>query len=617
MTPFPLPLFRRLKDVIVRLRYALSCAALLLVALPASATRIFTIAGNGSATSSGDGSTAIAAGLIQPVDMGQDGNGNLYVLDAGARAVRRIGFDNTIRTVVSVPAGARALAVARDATLYVSLPGELRRIGPTGAVTSYPLTVEGLDVDASGNLFMADPDHHVVRRLSATGELTVVAGNGFAGRCGDRDSATGPCLGDPRDVAVGADGLYIADPGNQMVWRVDAQGVLWFGVTVPQLTLAPKRIALNTSTDILPAIYYTNVGDPAQVFLIHPQGNGERITGTGVAGYSIDGGGAIVAQVNNVGGLFVAPNHALFLADTDNHRVRRIPEDHARSTGYDFDWNGAQELVWRNRYTGVNVVWPGAEPAQSHPLTRVTNVDWEIVGGGEFSPDWFGTDILWRNRRTGANAIWISGNAAQLQPIPSVTNVAWQVAGIGEFDNDATARDILWRNVQTGANVVWRAAKANLPQTVATAGPQWQVAGLGDFDADGLSDIFWRDPSTGANVFWRMGKATLSQVLPTVPAPWQVAGVGDFDGDGRSDILWRNTATGANVIWRTGDARMQMAVPSMSTAWSVAAVSDYDASSSDDVLWRNTGTGANLLWVSPLMTARSLPTVSPDWVPAR
>ena len=85
----------------------------------------------------------------------------------------------------------------------------------------------GIALDGAGNLYIADTGHHRIRKLSADGSVTTVAGTGVAGFGGDGGSALQANLADPTGIAVDGDGnLYIADSGNHRVRKVDGQGLI-------------------------------------------------------------------------------------------------------------------------------------------------------------------------------------------------------------------------------------------------------------------------------------------------------------------------------------------------------------------------------------------------------
>jgi hypothetical protein len=155
--------------------------------------------------------------------------------------------------------------------------------------------------------------------------------------------------------------------------------------------------------------------------------------------------------------------------------------------------------------------------------------------------------------------------------LAGVTNLDWQIVGIGDFNHDGRA-DILWRNIRTGADAIWQSGNVGTPRTMAgVTNPNWRIVGVGDFDGDGTSDVLWRNVATGANVIWRSANlATPMPVAAVAQTDWQVVAIGDYDGSGTSDIFWRNATTGANVVWRSANVADSMAVAAVpSTAWKV------------------------------------------------
>jgi hypothetical protein len=141
--------------------------------------------------------------------------------------------------------------------------------------------------------------------------------------------------------------------------------------------------------------------------------------------------------------------------------------------------------------------------------------------------------------------------------LPSVSDLNWQIVGTGDFNGDGQV-DILWRyNGSGGYTAVWYMNGTNIiggASLPSVSDLNWQIVGTGDFNGDGQVDILWRYNGTGgANAVWYMNGATLTGAasLPSVSdLNWQIVGTGDFNADGKVDILWRyNGSGGYNTIW--------------------------------------------------------------------
>ena len=188
-------------------------------------------------------------------------------------------------------------------------------------------------------------------------------------------------------------------------------------------------------------------------------------------------------------------------------------------------------------------------------LNSVTDVNWHIVGTGDFNGDG-NLDILWRNTATGQNVLWyLNGTTITgYDFLPWVTDLNWMIVGTGNFNSDGKV-DILWRNAATGENAVWYmngATFLSLEWLVTVTDVSWKIVGTGDFDGDGKVDILWRNDSTGQNaVMYMNGALYMSDALldTVTDVNWKIVGAGDFNLDGKHDILWRNAATGQNAVW--------------------------------------------------------------------
>jgi DNA-binding beta-propeller fold protein YncE len=138
----------------------------------------------------------------------------------------------------------------------------------------------GVAVDSSGNVYIADTSNSRIRKITAsTGIISTIAGTGAAGFSGDGNAATSAQLYNPYGVAVDSSGnVYIADTNTHRIRKITASS-----------------------------------------------GNISTIAGTGISGNSGDGGLATAAQLYNPYGVAVdSAGSNVYIADTNNHRVRKI-----------------------------------------------------------------------------------------------------------------------------------------------------------------------------------------------------------------------------------------------------------------------------------------------------
>ena len=220
---------------------------------------ISTIAGSGHWDYGGDGSPATESHLRHPRGVAVDGAGNVYISDSGNNRIRKV---DAATGTISTIAGTGARGYGGDG-------------GPaTEAHLHHPL---GVAIDGAGNVYIADADNHRIRKVDAdTGTISTIAGTGERDYGGDGGPATEAILDEPHGVALDGDGhLYIADPGNHRIRRVDA-----FTGTI------------------------------------------STIAGTGERDYGGDSGPATSARFRNPFGLAVGGDGNVYVADTEDRRIR-------------------------------------------------------------------------------------------------------------------------------------------------------------------------------------------------------------------------------------------------------------------------------------------------------
>lgn len=276
-----------------------------------SAGVIHTVAGNGT-DFGGDNGPANAAQLSLTGGIAVDSAGNVYISDT---------FNSRVREV----SGGVITTVAGNGT--DSYSGDN---GPaTGAGLGLPL---GLAVDASGNLYIADYTNLVVREVSH-GIITTIAGTGALGFSGDGGPAVNAKLGPPSGVALDSDGnLYIADPFNHRVRKVSngvittvaGNGTNGYGgdgglATSAQLS-APTALAVDSSGNLY------ILDSTSQVIRKVSGGVITTIAGSGVGGFAGDKGPAAQARFGffSISGISVDSSGNLFVTDTYNGRIREV-----------------------------------------------------------------------------------------------------------------------------------------------------------------------------------------------------------------------------------------------------------------------------------------------------
>ncbi|HYF48340.1 MAG TPA: hypothetical protein VEJ63_02980 [Planctomycetota bacterium] len=229
---------------------------------------ISVIGGNGSASTTGDGGNALLAGINSPCGLAMDAIGNLYVAQRGGGTedrVRRIDLNGNITTV----AGGGVNPVTGGASA-------------TSVAITFQLGGNYIGLDLAGNLFIADESQNVVYRVNTAGTIAVIGGTGNTGFSGDGGPATAANIDNPTSLCV------------------DITGNVFVNNDVPPCFV--RKIDITT-----------------QII--------SRAAGTGVEGYSGDGGPGILAQIQTIGshgGMCVDKFGHVYFSDFSNNVVRRL-----------------------------------------------------------------------------------------------------------------------------------------------------------------------------------------------------------------------------------------------------------------------------------------------------
>jgi DNA-binding beta-propeller fold protein YncE len=183
-------------------------------------------------------------------------------------------------------------------------------------------------------MYVAERDAHVVRFVSKAGTISTLVGTGLPGFGGDGGPSEKAQLNQPHSIVLDRrDNLFICDIRNNRIRRRDAAtGVLTTfagnGTKVDTPEEAPLTAALNgpRSIDIGPdGTMYLILREGNKVYAIDPKaGRLRHLAGTGAKGYAGDGGPALAALWNGPKGIAYAPDGSLYIADTENHVIRRV-----------------------------------------------------------------------------------------------------------------------------------------------------------------------------------------------------------------------------------------------------------------------------------------------------
>jgi trimeric autotransporter adhesin len=275
---------------------------------------ITTVAGTGTASFSGDGAAATSAAIHDPCGIVLDSSGNIYFSDTFNAVVRKITTSGIISTIAGT--------------------GTPSSTGDGGAATSATLNRPiGLALDSAGRLYIADTASSNIRMVAADGIISTVAGTGVVGSVGDGGPAASALLNRPQGVAFDAAGnLYIADTANHLIRKVTTDGNITTvagngksgfsgdgGLATQASLWYPKGLLVDAAGNLLIADSFNS-----RIRVVAPNGIITTLAGSGLIGDQGDAGPALQARLRFPSSVALAPSGELYIADTQNSRIRLL-----------------------------------------------------------------------------------------------------------------------------------------------------------------------------------------------------------------------------------------------------------------------------------------------------
>ena len=385
---------------------------------------------------------------------------------------------------------------------------------------------QNLSLDGLGNIYIADRNNNRIRRVSAGGIITTVAGTGTAGSGGDGGAASAAELSAPYDVALDSSGnLYIADSANNRIRRIDVTGIITTaagtgantsagdgGAATSAMLASPSAVSIDGSGTL-----FISDSFDCRVHRVSSAGVITTVAGNGISGFSGDGGPATSAELASPTGLTTDNQGNLYVVDSVNQRIRRV------------DRNG---IITTVAGTGIPGFSGDHGPATSAELSNPTDV--AVDGAGNL----YIAESDYRVRRVDPGGIittiagtGISGFSGDNGPaISAQLNVSAAVAvdGDGNLFIADTANQCI-RRVDTTGVITTIAGTPTVPGSDGDGGPATsaQLGSPSGIAVDALHDLYICDPDTGS-----IRRVDPAGIITTVAG----TGVFDFLGDGAAAI---------------------------------------------------------------------------------
>lgn len=270
---------------------------------------VSTLAGQAGVPGTSDGQGAEAQ-FNFPNDVALDTSGNIFVADTNNNAIRKI-----------TPSG--------NVTTFAGTPGAVGFLNLNGTAARFNF-VNSLDFDSGGNIYVADSNNNVIRKITPAGNVTTFAGSALGTSGNTNGNSTNAKFNFPAGLAVATNGnLYIADSNNNLIRKITPAGNVTTLAGNPTAGFAngngtsahfdfPAAVAVDSTGNIFVADANNNI-----IRKITPSGNVTTFAGSPLEQGVADGPGTS-ARFNYPSGIAVDSADNLYITDTNNNAIRKI-----------------------------------------------------------------------------------------------------------------------------------------------------------------------------------------------------------------------------------------------------------------------------------------------------
>jgi hypothetical protein len=476
---------------------------------------VTTIAGAALVTGSTDGPGGSAL-FDNPIGVAVDGSGNVYVGDTG---------NDTIRKITLVSGVWMVSTLAGSAGNYGSSNG-------TGSAASFE-NPNGVAVDGSGNVYVADYMNSTIRKVTSAGVVTTLAGSpNDPGHSNGTGSAA--LFNGPNGVAVdGSGNVYVADTENQLIRKVTSAGVVTTiagTATVTGSTDGPGTSALfnfptSVAVDGSGNLYVADYSN----FVIRKITPGEVVTTVAgsVTNAGSTNGTGIVALFNSPTGVAVDGSGNVYVADTGNNLIRKgtppLPQLYFQN-GTSLGALSVNTSFLPNTWTGIGTL----------------NSGWQEQAIGDINGDGV-PDLIFQNG-TLIGAVTLNASGAPTSWIGiGAMNAGWELRGAGYITGDGNL-DLIFQDgtligyleVNTsGVPVSWNG--------IGALNTGWELRAVADLTGDGYPDLIFQNGTLiGALQVNTSGVPTAWNGIGELNAGWTLSYAAYVGADGQPDLIFQN-----------------------------------------------------------------------------